>query len=534
MKQYRCMIRGESSGGLCNLILLILKVISKRKKNMNDLLHFRRQFLLTNQALEGLTDWQHKRVSDAHLYAHPDLQVTEKEKQSVCLFLLGYIFDPANPNKSNEAIVSEILSRIKSFGDLIKVIKPYAGRYALIYKDENSFMILHDPLGLREIFYCTHKNRVICGSQPNLLDMYSEPKLGVTTDKSIRHFYEHDMPPVRSRRLWVGDETYFQSIKHLMPNHCLDISTLTAKRYWPNRRLERMELGDAARKASDYLKGVLKAVTSRYDVMMAVTSGTDSRSLFAASRDVKDKIYYFINKHNHLSDVNSDIRIPRSMFQKLNIPFHIHEYETAVDEEFKNIFLNNVFLSTELMLPAIYNVYYKQHQDKINLLGVGEIGREYYGDAPSDLDGYYLARCLKYKDSRYATAQCEKWLQETKDVAKACNVDIMRLLLWECLLGNWGVVGNSESDIAIEEFNPYDSHYLYEILLSADQTQGDLFEAMFKIMWPELLEYPFNPPDSAKDRIKTMLSELGLMKRLKGARYRYDRRKYLRKVQDSQ
>ena len=119
-------------------------------------------------------------------------------------------------------------------------------------------------------------------------------------------------------------------------------------------------------------------------------------------------------------------------------------------------------------------------------------------------------------------------MQETKDVAKACNVDIMRLLLWECLLGNWGVVGNSESDIAIEEFNPYDSHYLYEILLSADQTQGDLFEAMFKIMWPELLEYPFNPPDSAKDRIKTMLSELGLMKRLKRARYRYDRWKYLR------
>lgn len=488
---------------------------------------------MTNSSVAELSDWQHQMVGDAHLYTHPDLFVTEKSGQSGWLILLGYIFDPENPNRGNEEILSDVLSRVKSFTELINVLKPFAGRYAIIYKDEYSFRILHDPLGLREIYYCTRPNRVICGSQPNLLELYSEPKIGITTDEGIRHFYEHEMPQVRSRRLWVGDETYFQNVKHLMSNYCLDIRTMTAKRYWPNRRLDRMELCDAARKASEYLTGVLKAVTSRYDVMMAVTSGMDSRSLFAASKEVKDKIYYFINKHKHLSESSSDICIPRSMFSNLGIPFHIHEYETTVNEEFKKIFLSNVFLSTELMLPAIYSVYYKQHKNKVNLLGVGEIGREYYGEAPPDLDGYYLARCLKYKNSKYATAQCEKWLRETKDVAQSCNVDIMRLLLWECLLGNWGVVGNSESDIAIEEFDPYDSHYIYEILLSADQTQGDLFEAMFKVMWPDLLQYPFNPPDTAKDRIKTLLSKVGLMKHIKRARYKYDRWKYHSHAQNS-
>jgi len=79
-------------------------------------------------------------------------------------------------------------------------------------------------------------------------------------------------------------------------------------------------------------------------------------------------------------------------------------------------------------------------------------------------------------------------------LAEECNVDIMKLLLWEALLGNWGAVGNSESDIAIEEFDPYNSHYIYEIMLSVDSVQGDLFEGTFKEMWPELLDYPFNPP----------------------------------------
>ena len=36
---------------------------------------------------------------------------------------------------------------------------------------------------------------------------------------------------------------------------------------------------------------------------------------------------------------------------------------------------------------------------------------------------------------------------------------------WEHMLGNWGTVGNSESDIAIEEINPFNSHLLYEIFL---------------------------------------------------------------------
>ena len=489
-------------------------------------LHYRRQFLLTNRLIDELQSWQHQKIGDVHLFAHPDLELTMKEGPSASVILLGYIFDPAHPEKANEEIVSDLLSRVTSLGDLITTIKPYAGRYALIYRDDTTLAIFHDPLGIREIYYCTQPNRVICGSQPNLTDVFSEPKLGITKDKGILHFYEHDMKLVRSGRLWVGDETYYHSVKHLMPNHYLDIRTLTAKRYWPNKRLEKMDLDTAVELSCRYLKGVLKAVTSRFDVMMAVTSGFDSRSLLAASREVRDRIYYFINKHPHLNDRSTDISIPRSIFTSLGIPFHVHEVHGPVDEEFKEISLNNTFMSTERLLPAIYDVYYKNHQDKVNLLGVGEIGRDYYGDAPSDLDAYYLAYCLKYRNSRYATEQCEKWLGEVRVIAEEYNVDIMRLLLWEMLLGNWGAVGNSESDIAIEEFDPYNSHYIYETMLSVDPAQGDIFEAMFKEMWPELLDFPFNPPDTAKDWIKDRLQKAGIYKHLKRQKYKLDRRKF--------
>lgn len=489
---------------------------------MKDPLRFRRQFLLSDRAVSELQDWQYQEVAGLHLYAHRDLEVTTRREGNHCLVLLGDMFDPFHPEKTNNEIVSDIMPRVNDLCDLFDALKRYAGRYALLCGNGKDFVIVHDPLGTREIYYSVLQNKVICGSQPNLIDEFSDPKLGITKNQDILEFYEKDMKLVRSGRLWVGDETYFHGVKHLMPNHYLDLRSLIAKRYWPNRRLERLNLDQGVGLSCEFLKGVLKAVTLRYDVMMAVTSGYDSRSLLAASRDVKDRIYYFVNKEPPLNDDSADVRIPRMIFERLKIPFHIHDVVGAVDERFEKVFLQNVFMSTGLILPTIYNVYFKKHSQRVNLLGVGEIGRDYFGKAPRNVSGYYLARSLKYKRSMYATAQCERWLMKTKGVAEEKNVDIMKLLLWEGLLGNWGVVGNSESDIAIEEFDPYSSHYIYEIMLSVDQSQGDLFEGMFKEMWPELLEFPINPPETLRDWLRNWLIRMGLFHFLKRWRYSID------------
>jgi len=495
-------------------------------ENAHNHLCFRRQFLLTNSIVPELNNWQHRQVGNAHLFAHPDLEMTAKEGPSVLIVLLGYIFDPSHPEKRNADIISDVYSKVSRYKDFISAIKPYTGRYALIYRDKSSFLILHDPYGVREIYYCTHPNRVICGSQPNLINRFSEPRLNITSNQNLLDFYNYDMKPIRSGRLWVGDETVYQNVKHLRPNHYLDIMSLTAKRYWPNTRIVKMDLDTAVQLSCNYLKGALKAVTSRNKVMMAVTSGFDSRSLLAASKDIQSQVYYFINREPSLNDKSPDIRIPREMFKKLNIPFHIHDVSGPVDEWFKEIFLNNTFWAIDLLLPTIYNVYFKAHQDKVNLLGLGEIGRVYYGEAPHDINGYYLARSLKYKASFYATSQCEKWLREAKRIAETYDIAIMKLFLWEELIGNWGVVCNSESDIAIEEFDPYSSHYIGEILISFDRTQGDLFIEMIKEMWPELLDFPFNPPAKLASWIKHWLQRLGLFLPLRRQLYRFDRWRY--------
>ncbi len=490
---------------------------------------FRRQFLLSRGLLPALSHWTHISLAGGlHIYAHPDLEVHKKEHSGRTLVLLGCIFDPFEPHQGNAEILTELAENAETSESLFDALKKRAGQFVLICLEGGEIMVLHDALGLREVYYCTSQNLIICGSQPNVVSEFSNPPLGISQDEGTRRYHDHDLKRLRAGRFWIGDETYYAEIKHLLPNHYLDVTALAAKRYWPREKLKSIGLEEAVERSCAFLRGVLLAASKRHDLMMAVTAGTDSRTLLAASREITGKIYYFINRHESLTDKHPDIYVPSAMFQKIGVPFHIHDLDGEVDAEFREIFLRNTFLATDKILPAIYGVYFKRHGHKLNVLGVGEIGRTFFGDAPINIDGYYLARSLKAKDSEYAVSQCQRWLADALPAARAHGVNVMTLLLWEQLLGNWGAVGNSESDIAIEEFDPFDSHGLYETLLGVDKAyarygESVLFKKMINQMWPELLEFPINPPHGRSGYARFFLKKLGIYGPLKALLYKLDR-----------
>ena len=122
----------------------------------------------------------------------------------------------------------------------------------------------------------------------------------------------------------------------------------------------------------------MRAIVHRHSVMMAVTAGTDSRTLLAASKDLQNKIYFFVNNHR-LKDNDPDILVPRKMFESIGGQFHVHYVPDDIDEEFRRVFFDNVFLANERLLAPIYNVFFKNNPNKILVLGVGEIGRTFLG-----------------------------------------------------------------------------------------------------------------------------------------------------------
>ena len=143
----------------------------------------------------------------------------------------------------------------------------------------------------------------------------------------------------------------------------------------------------------------MRAIVHRHPVMMAVTAGWDSRTLLAASRGIHDKIYFFINNEGIGHD-HRDIAVPKKIFESIGVPFHIHEIPNEVDDEFRRIFLDNTFFASERILPTIYNIYFKEHSEKANILGMGEIGRQRGGKEPKNWNCYRVLYLIEYTKRR--------------------------------------------------------------------------------------------------------------------------------------
>ena len=54
----------------------------------------------------------------------------------------------------------------------------------------------------------------------------------------------------------------------------------------------------------------MKSISNRYSVMLPVTAGKDSRLLLSATSDIRNKVFYYINKGSQLNNKHHDIVIP--------------------------------------------------------------------------------------------------------------------------------------------------------------------------------------------------------------------------------
>jgi hypothetical protein len=497
---------------------------------MYEKLQYRRQFILTTAPLTPPADWKGLKLDQYLLYTHPDLVVTRVSDPKKTIVLMGHIFDSEEPEKGNIDILNDILERANGLEGFIAGLKKYSGNYALLYQDDQDAVILQDALALKQIYYCTVDNLIVCGSQPNVIVKFAHPELGQTDDPDLLDFYKNRLKETR----WVGSDTVYKGVKHLQPNHYLDIGRREAKRYWPREPVKRLGLNEAVSISCRYLQGILKAMAHRHSLMMAVTAGTDSRVLLAASQGIRDKIYYFINNHT-LGHNHPDISVPKKIFDRIGVPFHVHDVPGDMDDEFRRIQLSNTFFVTARLLATIYNIYFKRHGDKVNITGTGEIGRMRFGREPKHLNSYLAAYKLGYADGgRYVIKQCEKILDELLPAARKCGINPMTLLYWEQLNGNWGTAVNAETEIAVEVFDPYGSHLLYETFLGVDETYVKyneepcvFFREMIRHMWPQLLEWPINPPDTMWSKAAVYLGKAGVMGWMKELKYQMNYAGYL-------
>lgn len=455
---------------------------------------FRRQFIIGSRIFER-DDWVHLPLDDRlFLSVHPDLQITQSFRQNSQLILLGYLIDPEHPDWSNEEILQDIHQQCSSFEQLLQGMDHCGGRWVLLYRDDKQLKLLHDPCGMRQVFYAIQPEGVWCASQATTLA--TQIGAGLDEDQALQAFLQS--PGYRRQEnLWPGEGSPFTGIKHLTPNHYLDMRSGKVTRYWPITKIQSIAVQEAVQIANRILIGSIRAIATRSEVMLPVTAGWDSRILLAASREVSSRVYYYISLHPGLERGSHDVEIPTRLLAKLGLAFHIHPSMDVMDTTFVTINKQNTQMRDLAKTRIIYQ-HYLRSQGKVNISGnCSEIAREaYYDYHPNrELTGQFLAKYLKLGKQSYVIQSYDNWLK-VLHAEENPGINLLTLFEWEQVYGNWGAMYAAEQDIAIEEFSPFNNRRLLTTLLSVEHsfgTRNELYREMIRQMWPQTLEEPINP-----------------------------------------
>ena len=480
-------------------------MMSSSSRYPEEKLLFRRQFILGPRFLESLPGWKRVEVRESiRATVHPDLPVTKISEGPRSLTLLGFLLDPSDPEAGDGAILSRLLQRLAGTSQsnaLVDLTYDLGGRWILIADDGASVRLLHDAMGLRTVFYTDRSllSELWCASQPGLIAETLELAKDLEADAQFVQSSIHREWPEYA---WPGDRCAYREVRHLLPNHLLDLTTGVCLRYWPDRPIGRMELRESAEKSSWLLKQLIRAAANRFPLALATTAGWDTRMILAASREFSGQMHFFTRRKANPADVTL---VPR-LLARLGLPHQMIEVPERMDPEFERLYMRSVTDAHDYWGRMAQGMYESYPQDRVCVTGnAAEITRTRIRlPRGQDVTARALARWHwlaarfqdRFESNPYIVKAWEEWLAGTGTLY---DLHVLDLFYWEHYSGNFAAIGETEYGIVTEFFTPPDCRRLLVTMLAVEERHRDhdrprLYVEIIRRLWPEVLREPVNRP----------------------------------------
>lgn len=449
------------------------------------------------------------------LFVHPDLDVTITTKGRKRAWLIGYILDPDFPELSNEEVLAQVLLKMDSM-HFSRAADRFGGRWVLLVTEGTWLRLFTDPAGYRQVCYTDvkHVNEVICASQPGLIAR----RLGFELSPEAQRFKE-DVFPAEPQYWWPGDTTGYREIRHLPPNHFLDLLTGHRFRFWPNRFLPKRILSDAVKEAAPLLSGMMRAAALRFSLGISLTAGRDTRLILAASREICDEVIFFTLQYWELTDKSPDIQTPKRLLNRLGLSHQLIRSPTKMSSDFNTVYFQNVDNARAVYGPLAQGLWEGLADEMVivkgNTIPIGKCNyrkRAYkYGYNPESVRPEDITRLTQIGMGHpFALAAYRHWYEGAKI---RYGISLLDLLWWEDRECRWQGMSQLEWDITNETFVPFNCRTFLEIMLSLAESDREgpdyrFHEALTRAFWQEAMVEPINPiPFSVKRKIKNAIKK---------------------------
>ena len=467
---------------------------------------FRRQFILGPRPVVRFPAWSHLTLGRGlQLTSHPDLQVCQARSEERCVTLLGFVLNPNAPEASDRDIVQGLLAGLEmdpSPAAWIKQTDSLAGRWVLIAERGQACWLLTDPLGYRQVFYTPGSlHGVWAASQTGILS----EELGLEEDPEAVAFIR----ALRRRQpeyYFPGDTSPFKEIRHLLPNHYLDLRSGSSRRFWPAREIPPRPAAEVAKENARILQNIVASACHRTELALTLTAGKDTRLLLAASKAPCHEIYYNTWRYWDMTQRSPDIQIPSRLLARLGLEQHVIRCPVHMNRRFRATLRRNVPMAHDAIGVIAQGLLDGFPAQRLQMMGDGI--------PVSDWGLWFRAR-LQARDARgnrdpvtpdtlawltdrgepFALEAFRRWLSDVKDA----KVDVLDLFGWEDTESNFVGMTQAEMDVAHDVLVPYCCRRFLENMLSAppssrEQPRYELHRLMLQELWPDVLVEPINPP----------------------------------------
>lgn len=462
---------------------------------------YHNQFVLGPVVIDSYPHWKNFSVGKSlKLTTHPDLNVYQADRDDRSITLLGFIIDPENPIKNDADIIEDFVSTPFSCDTFFERTFRFGGRWILIVDDGQNIVLFNDPAGLRQVFHTDPEyiRELWCASQPGIIAQM----LDLQMDKEAINFFNSYEVRRNPEFRFPYYSSPYKEVKHMLPNHSLDLQKALCRRIWPTHPLEELSFEEALDKSLRTLKGLMKAASNRYELALSLTAGFDSRIVLAISKEISDKLSYMTVLQSDKHEKDPDVVIPSILLSKLGLNHHVIKSSKIIDERFLSVFIKNVPLYHPIYAPDAYAILNYFQQKKVAVTGsVCEIARwsersrvpKSRWEKITPLD---LSKIQRMGKNRFAIDHFRNWLSELGDIYNFNTIDLFD---WEQGHGNWLAMCQLEFDAAWKDiFTPFNCRSLLVTLLSVKDKYRKppryrIFKEMILSSWPELLEVPINP-----------------------------------------
>ena len=476
-------------------------VVGGYPKEISERLLFRRQFVMGPRFIEGLPSWRRLKIGGrTFLQTHPDLELTRVEGGGIELTLLGFMLDPDNPGHLNKDILEGLIFRMEAIDGVFGLVDRLGGRWILILDNGKDTILFSDPAGLRQVFYTdpelVHGQRWFA-SQPGII----AEELGLGFDEEARkEFIDSSCFRKSKDYWWPGGGSPYREIKHLSPNHFLDVQRGVSTRFWPMEQVGSISLDDGIERGSDLLTRLLESANRRFSLALPLTAGLDSRILLSVVRSMKDTIYYYTLVYRPLTRRSQDVVIPSRILDLLGLLHNIIECPDSMDDGFGGIYRRNVTCAHEAWGAIALGMRNSYPEERVCVKGnCAETTRCYFHGhrEPRKINAETLAYVTHMTGNRYAIGQFGLWLEDAR-AAEEFGYNPLDIFHWEQRMGNWQAMSQLEWDIAQEVFTPFNCRELLATFLAVDPEfrrppHYTMHERIIERLWGEVLREPINP-----------------------------------------